>query len=297
MRYIRFEALLVSESHRLARERFVFRQSIAKFFQMALSLMLAVPAFAAAPVPSRPEAIAFLTGLKAQNTVRLQDTDKAILKKLDETRDTRLLDNVHAEIEKLRTEKRELMLRQEFLDRLILQFDTKYEGTAPRDFLEGALKKMAQVEIESTSATTIWPFLDNLRRLISKLPDQQDRVLNLVEGYMKQTSMSNPMHPDEFMKNIAYSNGSQTEGAKPMDRALVGEYTDRKLKEIASINSNRLKVPALPPEAPAAAPTAPPAAESATKNAPGEISSPATTATPPAPATPAAPPAADKTAN
>lgn len=286
MRYIRFETRLVS--------------TIAKFFHVALALSLAGSAFAAAPPPSRPEAIAFLTGLKSQNTARLQDTDKAMAAKLDDTKDTRLLDNVHAEIEKLRADKKELLLRQEFLDRLILQFDTKYDGQNPKEFLEGALKKMAQVEIESTSPTTIWPFLDNLRRLISRLPDQQDRVLALVEGYMKQTSISHPLHPDEFMKNIAYSNGSQTEGAKPMDRAVVGEYTDRKLKELAALNQNRLKVPALPPEEPIAPVKAPPAAEAPAPVAPAVIASPVTApAETPAEKPAAAPvaPAPNKTAN
>jgi hypothetical protein len=221
-----------------------------KFFQwvLALTFVIAAPVFAATPPPSRSEAIAFLSGLKKQNTVRLQDTDKAILKKLDETQDTRLLDAAHAEIEKLRTDKRELLLRQEFLDRLILEFDTKYDGKDPREFLEGALKKMAQVEIESDSQTNIWPFLDNLRRLIARSSDRQDRVLAIVEGYMKQTSIAKPMHPDEFLKNIAYSNGAQTEGAKPMDRAVVGEYTDKKLKQLTTVQQNHLKVPELPPE-------------------------------------------------
>jgi len=206
--------------------------SVVKIILAFCTALQVAEAFAAATVPSKAEAITFLSGLKAQNTVRLEDTDKAILKKLDETKDTRLLSALHTEIEKLRSDKRELLLRQDFLDRLILQFDTKYDGTHPRDFLEGALKKMAQVEISSPNVTTIWPFLDDLRRLISRVPDQQDRVLAIVEGYMKQTSIANPISPDEFLKNVAYSNGSQTEGAKPMDRAVVGEYAEKRLKQI-----------------------------------------------------------------
>src|SRR5262249_20870069 len=161
--------------------------------------------------------------LKAQNTARLQETEKAISKKLDETRNTRILGNLHNDIEKLRADKKELLLRQDFLDRMIFQVDTKYDGAHPKEFLEGALRNMAEVEIASTNTTTIWVFLDNLRRLISKVPDKQDRVLALVEGYMKQTSIEKPIHPDDFLSNIAYSNGSEAEGAKPMNRELVGE--------------------------------------------------------------------------
>lgn len=213
-------------------------------------------AFAAPPPPSKSEAVGFFSALKEQNTVRLQETDKTIVKKLDDTKDTRTLSTLHAEIEKLRTDKRELLLRQEFLDRMILQFDSKYEGQHPREFLENVLKSMAEVEISSDRPVTIWPFLDNLRRLIARVPDTQDRVLNLVEGYMKQTSIAHPMMPDDFLANVAYSNGSQSESAKPMPRTEVGAFADKQLKQIASAPvgqsslPSKLVVPA-PPEAPA----------------------------------------------
>jgi len=228
-------------------------------FQIQLLLLVAcvtMRAIAATPPPSKSEAVAFFSSLKQQNTVRLQETDKAILKKLDETKDTRTLSALHAEIEKLRTDKKELMLRQDFLDRMILQFDSKYDGQHPREFLENSLKSMAQVEISSDRQITIWPFLDNLRRLIARVPDTQDRVLNLVEGYMKQTSIANPMMPDEFLKNVAYSNGSQSEGAAPMPKTEVGAFAEKQLKQVAAAPTgqstlpSKLVVPA-PPEAPA----------------------------------------------
>lgn len=228
-------------------------------FKIQLLLLVACvtgQVLASPPPPSKSEAVGFFTSLKEQNTVRLQETDKTIMKKLDETKDTRTLSTLHTEIEKLRTDKRELMLRQDFLDRMILQFDSKYDGKHPREFLENALKSMAQVEISSDRPVTIWPFLDNLRRLIARVPDTQDRVLNLVEGYMKQTSIANPMMPDDFLKNVAYSNGSQSEGAAPMPRTEVGAFADKQLKQVAaapvgqSTLRSKLVVPS-PPDAPA----------------------------------------------
>ena len=231
---------------------------------LVLTLATSMSCFAVAKPPSPSEAMSFLQSLKSQNTARIQDTEKAISKKLDETKDTRVLETLHADVEKLRAEKKELMLRQDFLDRLIFQFDTKYDGSHTREFIEGALKSMTQVEIANANTTTnMWPFLDNLRRLISRIPDQQDRVLNLVEAYMKQTSIASPMNPDEFMKNVAYSNGSQTEGAKPMDRTAVGFYTDKQLKVVErmdaqsqqpAVQETRMKAPPAPEQVPAKAP-------------------------------------------
>lgn len=229
---------------------------------------------AATAPPSKSEAVAFFSSLKKQNTVRLQETDKAIMKKLDETQGTRVLAELHTEIEKLRSDKKELLLRQDFLDRMILQFDANYDGQHPKDFLEKTLKSMTQVEISSNQSTTIWPFLDNLRRLIARVPDTQDRVLNLVEGYMKQTSIAHPMMPDDFLAHVAYSNGSQSEGAHPMPRTEVGAYADKRLKQIAaapigkSTMQEKLVIPAAPADT-EAAPTIPPAAGTTTTPPPG----------------------------
>jgi hypothetical protein len=219
----------------------VFSLRFLKFLLLPLALLIAGEAFAA-QIPSREDAVHFLSGLKEQNTVRLQETDKAIDKKLDETKDTRVVGALHNDIEKLRSDRQELLLRQDFLDRLILKTDSKYDGAHPREFLDGALKSMAQVEINSSSPTTMWPFLDNLRRLILRLPGQQDRTFHLVEGYMKATSIAHPMLPDEFMKKIAYSNGSQTEGAHPMDRTEVGEFADKRIKQLQA-QENHMKMP------------------------------------------------------
>lgn len=219
----------------------MFRVRLLKFILVSFAVVTACEAFAA-QIPSREDAVRFLSGLKEQNTVRLQETDKAIDKKLDETKDTRVVGALHNDIEKLRSDRQELLLRQDFLDRLILKTDAKYDGAHPREFLDGALKAMAQVEINSSSPTTMWPFLDNLRRLILRLPGQQDRTFHLVEGYMKATSIAHPMLPDEFMKKIAYSNGSQTEGAHPMDRTEVGEFAEKRVKQLQA-QENHMKMP------------------------------------------------------
>ena len=209
------------------------------------SWTLGTTAHASAPSPSRPEALAFLTGLKNQNTVRLRETDEAITKKLDESHDTHQLAAVTDQIEKLRGELRELRLRQDFLDRLTTKVDAHYGGDHMKEFLQGTLQSMAKVEIESSNEHNMWKFLNNLSLLIQAAPERSDHVLSLIEGYMKQTSIENPIRPDEYLAGMAYTNGSQTEAAHPMDRSQVGDYTDKRLREI-KVQESHAKAPSHP---------------------------------------------------
>lgn len=192
--------------------------------------LLARSSFGAIAGPSKAEAMTFINGVKTQNTSRLQATDQAIIKKLDAAPNSHQLAAIEADVEKLRLERRELILRQDFLDRLAFKIETAYAGVGLRDFLKGALRGMARIDLQSNSEHSIWKFLNNLSLLIDEVPERQQNVLSVIEGYMKQTSIENPMRPDEYLASTAYSNGSQAEGARPMDRSSVGEYAEKQLK-------------------------------------------------------------------
>jgi hypothetical protein len=91
-------------------------------------------------------------------------------------------------------------------------------------------------------------------------------VLALLEGYMKQTTIENPMRPDEYMAKIAYSNGHEAEAAHPMDRGQIGAYVDKRLKAEKAAEKTTPPPPAAPPAPvtnpapPIAGPVTPPAA-------------------------------------
>ena len=167
-------------------------QAIVRLVFFAL-VMVGGTAEAAVAPPTQSEALNFVTSLKAQNTSRLQATDAAIQQKFEETKSGVKLSSSTIEIEKLRSERRELLLRQDFLDRLTFQVDTRYPGKDLKPFLISALKNMAQVELGSHSEHSMWAFLNNMSLLLEEVPERQDRVLGMIENYMKQTTISNPM--------------------------------------------------------------------------------------------------------
>lgn len=195
--------------------------------------------------PSKSEAIAFLTSLREQNTARLREIDSTLRRKVDESSLAIQIADVDQEIDKLRAERRELSLRQDFLDRLTLQFDTKYDGRDIKAFVTAALRAMTKVEVGASSQHSIWKFTNYLSIAIQKAPERQDKVLAFVEGYMKQTSIEAPVRPDDYISKMAYTNGSQVEAATPGDPTEAGEIAERRLEQIR-VQQLRAKAPSTP---------------------------------------------------
>src|SRR5262249_1176830 len=146
--------------------------------------------------PSKAEALAFMTSLRDQNAARLKEIDSTLRRKIDEASLAVQMDDIDAEIDRLRAERRELSLRQDFLDRLTLHFDSKYDGREIKAFVAAALRAMTKVEVGSSSDHSMWKFLNYLSVALQKAPERQDRVLSFVEGYMKQTSIASPTKPE-----------------------------------------------------------------------------------------------------
>ena len=191
-----------------------------------------------------------LQELRNQNVKRLQELDSALAKKFEDPK----MQNLEEEVETLKAEKSEHILRQEFLDRLIFQLDTKYTGGDLRAFLEHALIEMAKVDATSTASNTVglWKFLKYSADAIHRLPEQKENILAFLEGYMN-LSISNPVLPEEYLAARNYTNGSKSEQGKPMSRDEVGEIVERRLniKPVVPKPSSAAATPATVVTAPA----------------------------------------------
>lgn len=130
------------------------------------------------------------------------------------------------------TTRQEHMLRQEFLDRLIFQVDSKFAGGDLRIFLEKALTDMAKVDaVTSAVDTGLWKFLKFAADAIHRLPEQKENIVTFLEGYMNR-SISNPICPDEYLNSRNYTNGAASEAGTPIDREDVGSATERRIHEV-----------------------------------------------------------------
>lgn len=171
-----------------------------------------------------------LQELRKKNVKRLAELDSTLAKKIEDTKAV----EVESEVRRLRHEKQEHLLRQEFLDRLIFQLDTKFSGGDLRAFLERALVEMAKIDAASASSSEgLWKFLKYSADAIHRLPEQKENVLAFLENYMNM-SISNPVLPEKFLATRNYSNGSRSESGSPMERDQVGDFAEKRLSQLSS---------------------------------------------------------------
>jgi hypothetical protein len=176
----------------------------------------------------KTETLRSLQALRVENVKRLKDIDQALSKKIVEGKPGQL----EKEVLTLRTSRKEHMLRQEFLDRLILQVDAHFQGGDLRQFLQVTLTDMARTDAMSTAADAgLWKFLKYASEAIKSLPERKENILAFLEGYMNR-SVLDPIQPQDYLNSRNYTNGSASEQGHPMDRDEVGDLADQRLQEL-----------------------------------------------------------------
>lgn len=246
--------------------------------------LLSATSLAFAKENSRPdprgEALRYLRDMRSANVKRLIEIDDTLRARIEESSAA----SVEFEVSRLQVAKKEHALRQEFLDRLILQVDTRFMGGDLRAFLERALTEMAKIDATNGSADpALWKFLKFAAEAVRRLPEKKENIIVFLEGYMNR-SVANPIRPEDFLNSRNYSNGLESESGHPVDRDQVGAVADSRIQTLPEETSDEPKTePAktpVPTPAPAAAPMPTPKPEVAPE-------SPATPTPAAIPATPA----------
>lgn len=195
---------------------------------LSAALCLSAPAWGNDGREVKTETLRYLQDLRTQNVKRLKDIDDTLRNRIENAPPASL----ETEVQNLRTAKREHVLRQEFLDRLIFQIDTKFAGGDLRLFLERALSEMAKIDAISSQADTgLWKFLKFASDAVRRLPEQKENILSFLEGYMNR-SVTNPVRPEDYLNTRNYTNGSKSEAGRPLNRDEVGAVADRRIQEM-----------------------------------------------------------------
>ena len=138
-----------------------------------------------------------------------------------------------SEMEVLMTRKKEHLLRQSFLDRLLFQVDNKYKGKDLRNFLHHTLMEMSLTETTSPHGEAqLWRFLTYLSLAIKIFPEPNENLLSFLEGYMNFSTIAHPTKLDQFIKLRHYTNGTSNFPARPMEVEKVGEAVEEKLLQL-----------------------------------------------------------------
>jgi hypothetical protein len=195
---------------------------------LALSLGVQLSAQQVRPPQGKADALSYLQAMRLQNVKRLKEIDETLRIRIEDSDPATL----EFEVNRLKVAKLEHSMRQEFLNRLILQVDTKFSGGDLRIFLERSLNEMAKIDatqINAQAETGLWKFLKFASDAVRRLPERKENILVFLEGYMHR-SVVNPIRPEDYLNTRNYSNGLASEAGRPLDRDEVGAAADSRLK-------------------------------------------------------------------
>ncbi len=187
----------------------------------------------------KSDSLKYLQDLRSQNVRRLQEIDQSLTRKIEEAAPA----HIETDVNSLKQAKKEHVLRQEFLDRLIFQVDTKFRGGDMKVFLERTLVDMAKVDAVGAGESGLWKFLRYASDAVRRIPEQRENILSFLEGYMNR-SVVNPVKPEDYISSRNYSNGAKSESGSPMAREEVGAVADRRIKELEQQAADPNEAPA-----------------------------------------------------
>jgi hypothetical protein len=179
-----------------------------------------------------------LQELQKNNLQTLQLIDRQLDTQLKATRKVQIdpetsvevLTELPASLKEIKGRQQEYVLRRDFIDRLIFQVDTKWNGHDLQPFLESALLEMAANDLKDESGhATNAAFLTYLSMAVRELPERHENLVSFIEGYMNFSTLSNPKSPHQYLAERSYLNGAKTYLAKSVSRENVGDLVDAKI--------------------------------------------------------------------
>jgi hypothetical protein len=241
--------------------------------------------------PSKRDVLAKLKTLQEKQLADSTELDNAIRKQLNETikleigqddlqiagRRTNL---VTKKIDELNKKRAELNARREIVDRLIFQVDSKWDGKSPlKDFLATTFIEMASTDLSDGRDNRLWKEFTYLSMVMREVPEKNEDIVALFEGYLNFSNVLEPKTPAEFVASRNYTNGLESAQARSTDRANIGDGVGPAGTGQATPLQIRTALGMPSPEAPAAVDAAD-TVSATTQAAPTPAPTPAPTATP-----------------
>lgn len=168
------------------------------------------------------DAVKALQAIQIENRTRLHEINQQMLSNPSATN-----------LGSLSQHFREHRLRQDFLDRLTFQVESRFTSGSLDTFLKEALSQMAIQEAQSlnTKDPSLWRFMSYTSELLEKDTRRQSPIAK-IEGYMKKSGILNPVKPDQYLAGADYSNGVEFYQAKKISPEKLGHLVDQELRSI-----------------------------------------------------------------
>lgn len=181
------------------------------------------------------DTLKYLRDILKQNRERLDVVDAGFKKAISSPTPAQPKDKLANEkaLKALSDERKELVLRQEFLDRLVFRIDTRFLGGDLQDFLIRQITDMAVIEASDPQGdSNLWKFLTSLAIALRDQIERSEHLAYFIEGYMKFSTILKPIRPQDYVKVRSYSNGQDYYAAKGVPKELLGEAVERRLRNL-----------------------------------------------------------------
>lgn len=116
----------------------------------------------------------------------------------------------------------EARLRQEFMDRLIFQIDTRYKKGPMHEFLAETFKQMADRQPDSPH----YDFLLQCSELMKLRKEKFESAIELTYRFMQAGGILHPITAEQFLAAQSYTNGETSESVRGMSREDLGDFVD-----------------------------------------------------------------------
>lgn len=184
--------------------------------------------------PTKKEIMARLKTLQDQQIASSNEIDAAIRKQLQETLTMEIKNDelpiasrrtglVTKKIEELNKRRNELNARREIFDRLMFQVDSKWTGQKLQTFLEQTFIEMASVDLADGRDSRLWKAFTYFSMVVREVPEKNEDVLNIFEGYLNYSSVLDPKTPADYLASRNYTNGTESVVAHPVAKDEVGD--------------------------------------------------------------------------
>ncbi len=130
--------------------------------------------------------------------------------------------------------RKELMLRRDFVDRMIFQIDSKWSDRyETRPFLIKTLRQMSVVEMSQKKPdASMWRFLSYLSIALKEIPSPNENLFEFIESYLNFSSISKPKPPFAFLEHRHYTSGALAAKATEVPIEEVGLALEKRLEEL-----------------------------------------------------------------
>ena len=185
--------------------------------------------------PAKKETLGRLKIVQDQLVADSAALDSAIKKQLNETltmeagkddlsTTSRRTSLITRKIDELNKRRAELNARREVVDRLIFQLDTKWTPAQKlQTFLEQTFIEMAAADLADGRDSRLWKAFTYLSMVMREVPEQNEDVVGVFQGYLSFSSLLDPKTPAEFLASRNYTNGSQSAVARTSTRESLGD--------------------------------------------------------------------------